>query len=178
MDVFKAVKARYSCRGYLEKQVPKKLIKDVLEAARLAPSARNTQPWKFLVIQDKGKKEAILKIQPGFNSWMKNVPVLIVVVSDTRGRFSERYHLIDLGFAVENMLLRACELGLGTCVSGGAEWDKLTKALNLEKGLKAVLVVTLGYPSGKKPLLFNIAEKTRLYKHAKKPFKEIVEFFD
>jgi len=176
MDVIRAIKVRYSCRDYLKKPVPEGLIRDVLEAGRLAPSARNTQPWKFIVIRSEEKKRGIMKAQPLFNSWMKSAPVFIVVVSDKRGKFSERYHMVDLGFAVQNMMLRASELGLGTCVTGGARWNNLTKVLGLERGLKAVMVVTVGYPSGKKPLLFKVAEKTGAYKHDRKPLEEIAEF--
>lgn len=177
MEVLRAIKVRYSCRDYLKKPVPEAFLTDILEAGRLAPSARNTQPWKFLVVKGE-KREDVLKVQPMFNSWMKSAPAFIVVVSDKSGNFSERFHMVDLGIAVENMLLRATELGLGTCVCGGADWKKLTKALKLGKGLTAVLVVTVGYPSGKKPLAFRIAEKTGIYKHDRKPLKGISEVLD
>ena len=124
------VKKRRSCRRYLNKPIPREVIERCLEAARLAPSACNSQPWYFIVVDNEEIKNEI--VQRAFcgiysmNSFVKEAPCLVVVVRE-RSAYAARlagclrgiqYSLIDIGIACEHFILKAEEEGLGSCWIG------------------------------------------------------------
>ena len=119
METENAILGRRSIRSFLEKPVGKEKIIKVLDAARLAPSARNVQPWHFIAVQEKGNREKVVATEPIFNLWMRDAPVLIVCCAQKGNKYSH----IDLGLSIENMLLMATDLGLGgtTCAVHGSE---------------------------------------------------------
>ena len=148
-----------------------------LESARLAPSACNSQPWKFMIITDIVLKEkacdAAFTGQYCAGAFAKKAPALLIVLSE-RGNFSSRvgnfvrdtrFYLIDIGIAVEHFILQATELGLGTCWMGWFNETGLKKALGLPKSAKIDVIVPVGYPD--QP----VREKIR------KNINEISEFF-
>lgn len=162
-DFLELVKKRYSARDYLYKPVERGKIEKCLESARLAPSACNSQPWKFIIIEDPEQKNKVCdKIFTGayrMNQFVKKAPVLVVVVS-LKGSFitkvgnllrDTRYYLIDVGIAVEHFCLQAAELGLGTCWIGWFNEKALKKALNIPKKTRVDVVLSLGYPAGEAP---------------------------
>lgn len=152
------ISQRRSIRQYLDKPVEKEKITQALEAARLAPSASNAQPWRFIVATG-AKREQILSEGLGGlvvpNSWAKTAPAVIVVCSSTnifKHALGEKvqgtqYHLIDLGIAMEHFVLKATELGLGTCYIGWFNAKNIKSALNLPGSWKVDCVITLGYPA-------------------------------
>ncbi len=162
---------RYSVRKYLDKKVDRELIKKCVEAARIAPSAENVQPWRFLVIDDPEKlnelKKAAFSGVYSVTKWANSAPVIIVVLAktdilaNTIGTFLQgtQFYLIDIGIATEHLILQATELNLGTCWIGWFNEKKTRKILNIPSKYKIVSLVTLGY--------FEFNEK-RTKKHRKK----------
>ena len=159
MSFIELVRSRYSCRKFSDKPVEKAKLDLCLEAARLAPSACNSQPWKFLIIDDPALKdkvcEAAFSGQYSSNSFGKNAPVIVVVISE-KGTFmarvgnlvrDTRFYLIDIGVAVEHFILQAAEQGLGTCWMGWFNETALKKALNLPKSVKVDIIFPVGYPA-------------------------------
>jgi nitroreductase len=151
---------RRSVRKYLDKPVEKEKIAMCLEAARLAPSACNSQPWKFIVVDNPVLKDAVCDaVFSGAyrtNMFAKKAPVLVAVVSD-KGNFiakvggflrDTRYYLIDIGIAAEHFMLQAAELGLGTCCLGWFSEKEAKKELSVPAGNRVDLFISVGYPEG------------------------------
>jgi len=153
------VNKRYSVRDFLNKPVEREKIKLCLEAARLAPSACNSQPWKFIVVDDPNLKDKLCdKIFSGqykTNIFAKKAPVIVVVISEKSTFLAKvggllrdtRYYLIDIGIAVEHFILQATELGLGTCWIGWFNENQAKKVLNIPNNKKIDVVIPVGYPA-------------------------------
>jgi len=163
------IKHRRSVRNFLDRPVEREKIMKCLEAARLAPSACNAQPWKFIVVDDKELKDKLCHAIFGgiysLNSFCKKAPVIVVVVSERRrflaaisqfmsaigGTLSgTKYYLIDIGIAVEHFVLQAEELGLGTCWVGWFDERAAKRILNIPWYEKVDIIVALGYYNEKK----------------------------
>lgn len=151
------INERRSIRKYLDKEVETHKIRAMLEAARLAPSACNAQPWRFIVVGQKEIKDKIIERGLGgvvSNSWAKTAPVIIVACSDLSlftHHLAERvqgvhYHLIDMGIALEHMVLKATELDMGTCYIGWFNAKEIKHILSLPYSWKVECLLTLGYP--------------------------------
>jgi nitroreductase len=163
MKFLELVEKRESTRMYLSKPVPRELIDQCLEAARLAPSASNSQPWSFIVVDDEEvKNEIVAKSMSGIyssNKFAKTAPVLIAAITEYSVYYARlggmlrnvKYNLIDIGIACEHLVLQAAELGLGTCWLGWFNEGALKKVLGLSKGTKVDVVLSLGYPAGSLP---------------------------
>lgn len=168
MNFLELVKKRQSVRKYSGKPVPKDAIERCLEAARLAPSACNSQPWSFIIIDDvKLKDEVATAAFSGIyssNSFAKSAPVLVAVITEHSkfiaslgGYFrGTQYNLIDVGIAAEHFVLQAAEEGLGTCWLGFFNEKAVKKVLNIPKDKKADIIISVGYPADDK-----IREKSR-----------------
>ncbi|MGB2578331.1 nitroreductase [Elusimicrobium simillimum] len=161
MQILEPILNRRSIRKYEPKPVEQEKLEAVLEAARLAPSACNSQPWHFVVFNDEEIKNNFCNTV--FTGLYKNTmfaaaaPVIIAVISD-KGNFTSRVgnmvlrtelYLIDQGLAGENIALQADALGLGTCFIGWFDSKKAAKFLNLPSGKKVELLIALGYPAEK-----------------------------
>ncbi len=153
MDVIEAIKKRRSIRKYKDTPVSEEIINELLQAARLAPSAYNAQPWKFMVITDreifkKFKEESVFT-----KEFIYSVPLIIVcLVADdsyplkAEDKFPLRdLALEDISIASQNMVLRATELGLGSCYVGVMSREKLRMILDIPKKFIAPYIITLGY---------------------------------
>lgn len=152
------ISKRRSTRSYKSDPVEREKIMQIFEAARLAPSACNAQPWKFIVVETQDlKSELIKKGLNGLavpNKWAAEAPVVIVVCSKTNffiHGIAEKiqdvdYHLIDIGIACQNLVLKAEELGLGTCYIGWFKGKEIKKILDLPGSYKVECLITLGYP--------------------------------
>ena len=137
------VRRRRSIRRYKTTPVPEDVLSQILETARLAPSAGNRQPWHFVVVRDDETKQ-----QLGISSWAAEAPVVIVGCVDTTVR-SEPLCIVDLSIAFEHIVLAAANCGLGTCWIGryvaGSD-ETIRRLLGIPKHVKAVAVSPLGYP--------------------------------
>ena len=144
MDALEALKNRRSIRKYKPEPVPKELVEQAVDCARLAPTANNVQPWEFVVVTDAARRKAIA----GLTDWGKfiaDAPVCVAVLcKDTK------YYLEDGCAALENLMLAAHALGLGTCWIAGDKKDyadKVRGMLGAPAGYKLVGLVSLGYPA-------------------------------
>ncbi len=149
---------RQSCRNYDTKPVAKEDVIKCLDAARLAPSACNSQPWRFIVVTEpemKAKLSALLQIVGG-NKFADAAPVLVAVSEDECPKLMpgvlERWsckHFAhgDIGIAIAHFTLKAAELGLATCIMGTFEDSDVKELLDIPKGDTVRVVIALGYPS-------------------------------
>jgi nitroreductase len=147
MELMEAVKGRRSVRAYSEAPVERKKLLQVLEAGRLAPSSRNEQEWKFVVVQDEARIDKLYHAcrEEGF---VKEAPIIIAACGtkpDYILRCGQRAYSIDVSIAVTHMILRAEDLGLGTCWLGSFDEDKVKEALRIPQNVRVVAIVTLGY---------------------------------
>ena len=162
MALLGLIKHRRSVRNFLDRPVEREKIMMCLEAARLAPSACNSQPWKFIVVDDKQLKNrlcnAAFKGIYSINSFCKMAPVIVVVVSE-KSKFLARiggvfrgtkYYLIDIGIASEHFVLQAEELGLGTCWLGWFNERAVKSILNIPPDKKLDVLIALGYYDSEK----------------------------
>ncbi|MFA7254882.1 MAG: nitroreductase family protein [Candidatus Omnitrophota bacterium] len=153
------IQKRRSLRRYADRPIAKEDILKCLEAARLAPSACNSQPWHFIVIDDpqlrKRVAERIFSGLYGMNQFAKEAPVLVAVVSE-KGKFlasfggqvrSTSYCLVDIGISCEHLILQAQELGIGSCWMGWFDEKALKEELRISKDKKIDIVIALGYPA-------------------------------
>lgn len=150
MNVTEAIRKRRSIRKYKEGvKIPKKDIETILEAAMMAPSARNTRPWEFVVVESAEGKEKIMNIQP-YTKMLNTASLAIIVCGLPKaqeGNCSE-FWPEDCGAAIENLLLQALELGYGTCWCGLYPVMERVTAIKDAFGLESVplAVVALGVP--------------------------------
>jgi len=159
MKFLDLVKNRQSVRGYLNKEVEREKIERCLEAARLAPSASNSQPWSFIVIDEPKLKEAVAKETfsqlISFNHFSLQAPVLIILISERSGFLNKvaeaikdkQFSLIDIGITAEHFCLQATEEGLGTCILGWFDEKGVKKLLNIPQQKRVELIITVGYPA-------------------------------
>ena len=159
MKFLDVVRTRQSVRRYTDRPVSRDAIDRCLEAARLAPSACNSQPWSFVVIDDpRTLKQVSEKAFSGIyrmNQWAATAPVLIVVITEKSKYYTTlggqvrdtRYNLIDIGIAGEHLALQAAEEGLGACWIGWFDEKALKRELGIPRGKKTDVVITLGYPA-------------------------------
>ncbi|MDP2925880.1 MAG: nitroreductase family protein [Nanoarchaeota archaeon] len=154
MEVKDAIIKRKSIRKYKDLEIPKDLINEILDAARLSPSAYNAQPWKFKIINDKNVIKKLKKNNVFKNEFVYTAPLIIVCCGDTTcypERAKENFELkdlslIDVTIACQSLILRATDLGLGTCYVGLIDRNKLKKILNISKNYIISYVITVGYP--------------------------------
>lgn len=147
MDVSNAIQARCSIRGYKDKEIPEAVLNKILEAARLAPSAGNRQEWKFVVVRDIERRQA-LALAAG-QDFVAEAPVVIAAVSlAPTGVMSCEVptYAVDLAIAVDHITLQAAELGLGSCWIGAFSQKEVKKILNIPEQYKVVALLPIGYP--------------------------------
>ncbi len=154
MDALEAIHARRSIRRYQDKPVPEDLVQRVLAAAMTAPSARNAQPWQFVVITDRGILQQVPKVNP--NAPMAaHAPLAILVCGDLSLELSRGYWPVDCAAATQNMLLAAHAVGLGAVWTGvyprDQRMDGFRRLLNLPENIMAHSLVVLGYPAEERP---------------------------
>lgn len=176
--VLKVIQDRYSVRDYLDQPIEDEKLKAILESARLAPSASNSQPWHFYVVKNKEKIKLLAQKMPlgsklVINSFIAQAPVVVVATAgpiDLLHRVlsfvvNKRWYYLDVAIALEHMVLTAWELGIGSCWIGWFDEKKVKKLLNIPKNEEVIALLTLGYPK----------EKGLLHPKARKKIEEIVK---
>jgi nitroreductase len=153
------VRARHSVRSYAPVSVEREKLERCLEAARLAPSASNAQPWRFVVVDDPAVRERVARETFGplvsFNHFTLRAPVLVVCVAEERkakariGGFlmRRRYSGMDMGIAAEHFCLQAVEEGLGTCMLGWFDEKGVRRALGIPASKRIGVIIVVGYPA-------------------------------
>jgi len=157
MDFDKVLKKRFCCRNFLPKKVEEEKLQKILKAATLAPSAGNIQDWRFCLVENKSLKTAIADACL-CQSFIKQAPIVIVVCSDLEeigARYGERgkniYSYQNTATAIENLLLKAADLGLFACWVGAFSEKEISRILGLLPNLQPVAVLPLGYCAEKAP---------------------------
>lgn len=162
MELHEVILRRESCRGYLSQPVAREKLLRVLEAARIAPSASNGQPWRFTVVTEPGLRRGVSDACQGLgiNAWMYGAPCIVVVWEQVQERLVKRYgeryvrgqwSAIDTGLAVGHLCLQAAEEGLGTCIVGWFDQEALKPLLGLPADASPRLLVAIGYPAADAP---------------------------
>ena len=146
MDVFKAISSRRSTRKFKPEPIPEEHLGKILEAARLAPSAANRQPWRFVVVQNKKRRENVAAAAND-QTFLADAAAIVVAVSDLQ--VSAKWHEKDAMIAIEHMVLAATALGYGTCWIGAFNEEKLKRLLNIPERVKIVALLPIGVPDEK-----------------------------
>jgi len=175
-DFLQLAQKRQSDRAYIDKPVEKDKIMRCLEAARLAPSACNSQPWTFIVVDDPEIKNNVAKATSNqilpLNHFSRQAPVHVVIVQERPKLIStiggaikdKEYPLMDVGIAAEHFCLQATNEGLGTCLLGWFDETKVKSLLDIPRNKRPLLIITVGYSN----------QPNRLKK--RKPMNEIIRF--
>ncbi len=148
MNVSEAVLSRRSVRSYKEKQIPEECLHRVIESARMAPSARNKQDWKFVVVQDEEKRDELHRASNG-QKFVKEAPTVIVGVAtkpEDKMKCGIPTGIVDVTIAMDHMALKATEEGLGTCWIGAFDQERVKEIINIPKGCRVIALMTMGYP--------------------------------
>lgn len=156
--VMEVITGRRSIRRYLPRPVPEEMLRDVLSAARWAPSWANTQCWEIVLVRDSGIREelrAVLGPKNPAGPAMITAPLVLAVCGRNKlsgyykgnavTRFDD-WKLYDLGLATQNILLAAASHGLGTVVVGAFDHDRAGAVLGLPEGVEVVTLIPLGFP--------------------------------
>ncbi len=162
LNFLELVNKRTSVRAYTNMPIEKEKIERCLEAARLAPSACNSQPWHFIVVDDLEKREILAKAAKStvlsMNKFANQAGVHVVIVNEG-SNFSARignalknkqYALMDIGIATAHFCLQATEEGLGTCILGWFDEKMVRKTLSIPKKKRIELIITVGYAASEK----------------------------
>ena len=178
MSLHDLIYKRQSVRKYLPKPVEKEKIQMLVEAAHLAPSACNSQPWKLIIIDEPGLKQKVAEATFGsginFNRFTLEAPVIAVLVIEKARLITriggsiknQEYPQYDIGIAATHFCLQAAELGLGTCMIGWFDEKRIQQLLGIPKKRKIGLLITLGYAP----------EDYKLRKKIRKPIEQIFRF--
>ncbi|MFH1298180.1 MAG: nitroreductase family protein [Bacteroidota bacterium] len=159
MNFLELVQKRQSCRAYdPTRPVEKEKLDRCIETVRLAPSACNSQPWKLVIVDDPELKNKIAAAADsrllGFNHFAKDSPILVVVVREAPNLTSKigtllkdkPYTIMDVGIAAEHFCLQATSEGLGSCMMGWFDENKVKELLGIPMKKRAELIISLGYP--------------------------------
>ncbi|MBN2185216.1 MAG: nitroreductase family protein [Candidatus Krumholzibacteriota bacterium] len=166
MDIYEAIRMRTSVRGYKPDAVEDEKLNRILDAARLAPSGKNGQPWRFVVVKD---KETISKLVPACKNqkFLEEAPILIAACGFEEEAYKKMGGYwnslpVDIGIALEHLMLAAEAEGLGTCWIGAFIEDEVREILGVPEGVKIVALTPVGYPSQERTI------------RPRKPLEEIV----
>lgn len=172
MNFIDLAKNRFSCRAYESKEIEEKKLKLVIEAARIAPSANNQQPWFFYVVQN--DKEMLQKMHDSYHrEWFNDAPAVIVCCANTNDAWvrksdNKNHSDVDISIAIDHITLAATDLGLATCWVCNFYVDKVQEYLNLPENMKPVALISLGYPKTK--------ANTERFEKGRKQINEIAKF--
>ena len=155
MTVLEAIRRRKSVRKYKPDPVPAEALGRILEAARLAPSGKNLQPWKFIVVRSTETKERLARASAN-QAFLASAPLVIVACGFPEecyahmGRYMKSW-TVDVSCAVEHLMLQAAAEGLGTCWIGSFEEDAVKEILGVPPQVRVLALTPLGYPAEDPP---------------------------
>ncbi|MDP8213673.1 MAG: nitroreductase family protein [Candidatus Euphemobacter frigidus] len=167
MDVYQAVKLRKSVRAFQKKPVDDEVIHRLLEAARLAPSAKNFQEWRFVVVHDPETRRKLAMAARG-QKFIAEAPVVLACCAETEDHVmtcGQLCYPIDVAIAIDHITLCAVAEGLGTCWIGAFFEEQVKEILNIPPKIRVVQLLPIGYPRDPGPV-----EKRRL------PLETIVKY--
>ncbi len=150
MEFYDVLKARRSIRGFKPDPIPETVLARVLEAVRIAPSACNLQPWKFLLVQSPAQQELVGSCYPR-GTWLRQAPLIIVALGNRNQAWKRldgtSAHVIDVSIAMEHLVLAATAEGLGTCWICAFDQALLHQKLGLAPEWDVVAMTPVGYPA-------------------------------
>ncbi|MEM3226862.1 MAG: nitroreductase family protein [Thermoplasmata archaeon] len=141
-DGYQSIMDRKSVRKFLDKEVPEDILIKILDAAKYAPSAWNSQPWRFIVIKDRDHLKKLAELIP-YGKFMDKVPMAIAIVANPE---ESNLWCIDGTCATENLMIAASYFDLGTCWVADADQPEIKKILKIPLSWKVITVTPLGYP--------------------------------
>jgi len=185
MQVYETIIKRRSIRRYKQKPIPIEILKKLVNAARLAPSAANLQPFKYVVVYDKKLCNQIFKtikwasyLKPSWSPREGERPTAYIVILNTQR--DNPYYMRDMGLAAENIILSAEEEGIGCCILYNIDRDAIRDILNIPVEYQIDSMVSLGY-KGEEVILEEISEKVEYWRDEndilhvpKKPLEDIL----
>lgn len=146
MDVFEVIRARKSVRKYKPGPIADADLGKILEAARLAPSAGNRQPWRFIIVQDEIRKKSVAEAANS-QAFLKDAAAIVVASCDPDA--SAKWCEKDTMIALEHIALAATALGYGNCWIGAFNEDELKRLLKIPEKIKIVALLPIGTPNEK-----------------------------
>jgi len=146
MEVIEAIKTRRSIRCYENREIDDGTIAAIIDAARWAPSGKNTQPWRFVIVTDSRVRAGLEAIRP--EGIIRQAPVCVAVVLERTAGYEELKDLQGIGACAQTLLLAAHALGIGSCWIGLARDARAHALLGLRETEELMLLVSLGYPAG------------------------------
>ena len=145
MSLLDLILSRRSIRSYETKDLPEEVLMQILEAGRQAPSAVNRQPIRFVVVNDNDMMKNLCDNL--INRFVKYAPVAIVGCADVKSLLTGKWAVVDTTIAMQNMVIAAWSLGIGSCWVGGCNEKEIKKLLKIPDKWKFVALLTLGYPA-------------------------------
>ena len=149
MEYYEVIRQRRSMRAYQDREIEEDKLKRILEAARMAPSAANAQPWRFIAIRKKEVKEELKAAYS--RSWFWTAPVLICacgIISEAWKRSDGKVYLdVDIAIAMDHLILAATAEKLGTCWIGAFDPVEVKRILNLAPEIEPIVLTPIGYPA-------------------------------
>jgi nitroreductase len=149
MEFSELITQRASIRGYKSDPIEQEKLQAVLEAARLAPTAANQQPFRLIVIHTQGREEELLRIYN--RAWFVQAPLVICAVGVPKEGWvrydAENYTTVDVAIVMDHLILAAANLGLGTCWIGAFNPEAAREVLGLPEGIVPIAFTPLGYPN-------------------------------
>ena len=167
MNVIEAIRKRKSVRNFLDIPVENEKMAQILEAARLAPSAFNRQVWRFIIISKKKTKKKLIEIAK-IPSFVEKAPVVLIACAKTDScimRYGQPCYPVDVAIALDHITLAAVDQGLGSCWIGKYDEKKVKEILGIPEEIRVIAVMPLGYHSDNLPI-----DKKRL------PLDQIVKY--
>lgn len=150
MAIIEAIKKRYSCRDYIDKPIEQEKLDEIFEAARLAPSAKNLQDWRFVVVTDKNIKSQIAASTNRPEVFEKAAVIIAACsVSDYVMTCGQAISPIDIAIALEHIALQAAHLDLASCWIGSFKPDVVRKAVSIPQDVNIIELMAVGYPADK-----------------------------
>jgi nitroreductase len=178
METLAAISKRCSLKAHISRrEIEVEKINTILEAGRLSASARNNQPWRFIIVQERATVEALTQAFAESNRVIQDAPVILVVcarASDDVVRDGKEYYLFDVGLAMSNMVLAATDLGLVTHLMTAFDEAEVKRVLHIPADVRAVVATPLAYPL---EASYDEAATERLQTRTRKELKEMV-FYD
>lgn len=151
MDVAEAIRSRYSCRSYQNRGVNEDTLRRILDLARMAPSARNFQEWRYVVVRD-AEMRARLAQAACNQEFAGQAPIVIACCADKADHImtcGQPAYAIDLAIGIDHLTLAATHEGLATCWIGAFHEDQVKELLGIPPHVRVVELLTLGYPAGR-----------------------------
>lgn len=150
MDFSEVIETRRSVRSYAEREIPDDVLRRVLDAARVAPSGLNGQPWRYIVVREQATSRKLAQYAYG-QMFVAQAPVVIVCCGETGvgvwQPMDELCYLVDSMISIDHLVLAARNEGLGTCWVGSLEAQPIKKLLSIPEKVEVIMLIPMGYPA-------------------------------